>query len=278
MKHRKSILAVLVCMALLLAGCGAGPAAGQQPGGWDGNVKYDLTKADETTEFEELTPLDYPQNGDPYTISEAGAYRMSGRYEGELRINVDEDELVYLVLDNAAIYSTTGPAINVQSADKLVLVLAPGSENTVRDSGYHYYEDTGGCVYASCDITINGGGKLSVYGYYKDGIRTKDYLRALGSDLQIKAVGDGLRANDGLWLDDSAVSIECEGNGIYTENSKGKKGHLYLTGGRLNVIAGEYGVSLAGDFYHSGETGIYGVMGDEKLGGAAYSLEEGAAE
>lgn len=278
MKRNSIKLAALLCAVLLLAGCGTGTVMGRQPGSWDGTVEYDTTKADETTEFEELISLDYPQNGDPYTITEAGAYRMSGKYNGELCVNVDEDELVYLVLDNATIYSTTGPAINVQSADKLVLVLAEGTRNTVRDSGYHYYEETGGCIYAPCDITINGGGSLDVYGYYKDGIRTKDYLRALNVTLNIKTVGDGLRANDGVWLDNSTVTMECEGNGVYTENSKGKKGHLYQTDGSLNVIAGEYGVSLAGSFYHSGETDLYGVMGNTKLGGESYSGEEGAAE
>ena len=104
----------------------------------------------------------------------------------------DEDKVQ--VASGASITSSDGPAIWVKSADKVFLTLAEGTENALADGETYAAEgDANACVWAECDLTINGSGKLKVQGNDKRGISSKDELIITGGDIAVNAVDDGLR-------------------------------------------------------------------------------------
>jgi len=67
------------------------------------------------------------------TISAAGTYILSGSFEGQVLVEAGDEDIVRLVLDGADLVNETGAVINVVNADKVVLILADGTENTVTD-------------------------------------------------------------------------------------------------------------------------------------------------
>ena len=83
---------------------------------------------------------------------------------------------VTLTLNNASITCLDAPAIMVEKADKLKLVLADGSENTVT-SGVEgtapAADASGAAIFSKDDLDIEGSGKLTVNGYINNGIASK---------------------------------------------------------------------------------------------------------
>lgn len=189
-------------------------------------------------------------------IAEGGAYTLTGSLDGTLYIRA-EDEIVHLILDGASISSKEGPAIWVESAGKVFITLAPGSENHLADSpDYRRIAEAEACLYARCDVTINGTGSLSVFGAYRDGIRTNDVLRILGGSVTVLCKRTGLHGTDGIHIDGGEIQVSSEKNGLRTTKSGADgKGCLVVSGGSLNIIAGRYAfVCDKGSLYLSGCT------------------------
>ena len=80
-----------------------------------------------------------------------------------------------LVLNGADITCSTSAPIYVASARKTIITLAEGTENRVTDGGAYVLEDAASdepnaAIYSKSDLTINGGGSLTVTGNYNNGI------------------------------------------------------------------------------------------------------------
>mgnify|MGYP003312536926 CR=1 FL=1 len=238
---------------------------------------YTLSDADLETRTENGTDIVF-SGEEVYLIEEPGTYRLTGECTGQLQIDV-QDEMVHLVLQDVEMKSSNGPVIYVKSAAKVIITVPEGSSSILTDSGY-YAEDTAkACIYSEDDLTINGSGSLQVNGYYKDAIRTKDTLKILGTNLTVQAKGDGLRGNDGVIIRTSALDIQCEGTGIYTEREgKENKGFVDMASGTVNIIAGEYGIDAAENVYiHNCQADIYGIVQNISCSGEQY-IEEGCLE
>jgi len=61
------------------------------------------------------------------TITSGGTYRLTGEYSGQVKIEATKTDTVRLVLDNAKITNSTGPAINVAGAGEAVIYTASGT-------------------------------------------------------------------------------------------------------------------------------------------------------
>ena len=73
-----------------------------------------VSKRDSSGEYDaSVATTLYP--ADNLTISEAGIYILSGKYEGMILIEAGEDEKVQLVLKNATLTNEDGPAIYIRS-------------------------------------------------------------------------------------------------------------------------------------------------------------------
>ena len=105
-----------------------------------------------------------------------------------------------------------------------------------------------------------------MYGYYKDGVRTKDVLKLLGPSVLIKAKNTGLRGNDGVAVKTAYLEIQSEKTGIYTKKSR--KGFVELGGGSISIIGGEYAIDSAQDVYiHDCLVALTGVIQDIRCNG-----------
>ena len=232
----------------------------------DLKLDYDSEKAQKVIFYDECAT---------YEITDGGTYIFSGELMGKILIRA-EDNLVHLVLNGLSVKSAVGPALLVESASKVIITLADNSENEFRDSteydGYKQYQS---CIFSKSDITINGNGIIYVYGNYKDGIRTKDYIKTKSTNIKIKCKRDGIRANDGIMISNSNILIECEGNGLRTRSIKKNKGFIDVGDSSISVIAGKRGLVAAnGVAIYSSKCDIYGVISNMDYKGNTYIEEE----
>lgn len=259
MKKRKSLVIWLMANLLWLSGCSSvwNTPVGQQVTEDEKTVVLEETAQYEMTDSDRKTDADTPKRidldsfepdgsmgcvreGSSLVITAPGDYLLSGSLKGEsLVIRVYEDETVHLILDNVEIQSQGEPALYVEKAGKVILTAAEGTVNTFADSP-HRTEESEACIFSDADLTINGSGSLTVLGYHRDGVRTRDCLKILDTNLSVKAKNDGLRGNDGVILQNSTVEIESEKTGIA---AKSDKDMVVIEGGACKIIAGEYGIT-----------------------------------
>ena len=202
-------------------------------------------------------------SGNVVTVTQAGVYVLSGLLSnGRIVVEAGDEDKVQVVLSGASITSSDGPAIWVKSADKVFLTLAEGTENALADGEtYAAEDDANACVWAECDLTINGSGKLKVQGNDKRGISSKDELIITGGDITVNAVDDGLRGKDGVGICGGTMDITAGGDGLDSN------GGLYVTGGTVTVCGptsgGDGALDYSGDGVITGGTVV--ALGSQSM-------------
>lgn len=179
-------------------------------------------------------------------ITKAGTYHLSGTLaNGQVTVNVKDDDQVRLILDQVTITNTSGPAIYVINADKVIITLVEGTTNTVTDSDNYILTDVDGgepdaVIFSHDDLTINGTGTLVVNGNYNDGIKSKDKLVLVSGTYDVNAVGDGIVGKDRLVIHDGAFDLNVQNHGLKATNSdEENKGVLAIVGGTFTITSGE---------------------------------------
>ncbi len=259
-KRRKSIgVAVILCTALFLSACAGSEPVQEQTGqaaDWQAERQNRdrRTKQDSKTmpdDEEETSHINLDDHKGKIVVAEGGDVWLSGSLEGQVVVDAQEDELVHLYLEDVEISSGQGPAIRIEEASKVIVTLVSGTGNTLKDgTDYSDYEECPACLFSACDLTINGDGTLRVYGYYEDGIRSKDRLKLLSGSVEVHARGDGIRGNDGILLKDASVDVQSEGHGLYTvKQGADDRGVIEIDGGVLSVVAGQKGIFAASGLY-----------------------------
>lgn len=182
--------------------------------------------------------------GSTVTISTAGTYIVSGNLtDGLITVTTSEDDKVQIVLNGVKIASSSGPAIDVQSADKCFITLAEGTQNSLSDGSAFTSEDANACIYATCDLTINGSGSLDVSGNYRHGVFSKDDLIVYGGTIRVSAVEDGLNGKDSVKIGAGDISIDSGADGVKSSKSTNpEKGFVYVSGGSLSIDAEDDGI------------------------------------
>jgi hypothetical protein len=188
-------------------------------------------------------------NGSVVTITSAGTYRISGTLDdGQIVVDTQDEETVYLVLDGVDITSFTSAPMYVRNAEKTVITLADGTENSVTDGAAYVFEDAdsdepNAAVFSKDDLTINGGGSLTVNANYNNGITSKDDLKITGGTIAVKAVNDGIKGRDSLAVLDGTITISAGGDGLQSTNDEdAEKGYISIEGGTLDITAGLDGI------------------------------------
>lgn len=209
-----------------------------------------ITKADSDVDLAEAILINLSEIESGYEICEKGNYLLKGQLDGQLCVNAEE-QVVHLILDEVLIHSMYGPAIFIRSAGKVIITIKDDTNNLLRDSGmYSTSGDENACIYSNCDITFNGTGSLDIYGYYKDGIHSKDIVKILGGKITIQAKRDGVRGNDGILICNEKLDIESEGTGLHTTKiRKPANGSIEIRNGSHSIISGRYAIYSSGDFY-----------------------------
>ncbi|AWB43287.1 dockerin type 1 [Paenibacillus sp. CAA11] len=197
--------------------------------------------------------------GPVITITKAGTYVVSGgSYSGQIVIDAPKDAVVHLVLNGAQIKNADGPAIHVKEADKAIITLQAGTDNTVSDGAV--YADTSvdapsAAIFSKGDLTINGTGKLSVQGNANDGITSKDDLKIASGTIAVKAADDGLVGRDLIAVKEGTITVNAGGDGMKTTNdTDADKGYVAITGGTFDIISANDGIQAASSILISGGT------------------------
>ena len=179
------------------------------------------------------------------TITKAGNYKLTGTYEGQIKVEAADSDMVRLILNNATITNSTGAAINVVEADEVVIYTASGTTNTVSD-GSSYSDTASGspdaAIYSKSDLTLAGEGTLKVEGKYEEGIHTSDGLVIASGTLEVNAANTGIKGKDYVDILDGTVTVTATKDGIKaTNDTDGNRGWVRLSGGTVNISAGDDG-------------------------------------
>jgi hypothetical protein len=188
-------------------------------------------------------------SGSDITITAPGVYVFSGKLDdGQIVVDCPSDGVVRLVLNGAEINCSDSSAIFVKNAEKTVVSLQEGTENTVSDGKAYANVDAetqepNAAIFSKDDLTINGSGKLTVHGNYNNGITSKDKLKITGGNIAIYAVDDGLMGRDKVLVNAGSITIEAGGDGIKaTNDTEADKGFIALEGGTYTIKSGDKGI------------------------------------
>lgn len=273
----KSLLALVIILALLLSGCSAQNSGGAEntssaDNGQTSAVSETVTAAVDTSDMftdRDLT-ADYDEseaaliqlNGDSatcdsdavqidggtVTIIDEGTYILTGTLnDGMIIVNVEETDKPQLVLDGVTITSKTSAPVYIQEADKVVITLAEGSENTLSNGGtFTSIDDNNidGAIFSKADLSFNGSGSLSVTSPVGHGIVCKDDLVFAGGSYNISSASHGIDANDSVRTTVSDLTIVSGKDGIHAENTDDTSlGFVYVYDGSFNIEAEGDGIS-----------------------------------
>ncbi|MEW9121907.1 MAG: carbohydrate-binding domain-containing protein [Thermotaleaceae bacterium] len=187
--------------------------------------------------------------GSKITITAAGIYVLSGKLDnGQIIVEEGTKGTVRLVLNGVDIYCSDNAPIYVKKAGKAVITLEEGTENNISDGSNYVFADPAtdepnAAVFSKADLTINGTGKLTVYGNYNNGISSKDDLKITGGNIEVYSADDGLMGRDMVAIKDGNITIEAKGDGIKsTNNSDTAKGFIAIEGGTFNINAAADGI------------------------------------
>lgn len=208
------------------------------------NEDYTTVNDDEWSP-EGATSIDLSAESGTVTITEAGVYQLSGELEGQVVVAAPDDALVAILLDDATITSTAGAAIEVQSADDVVVSL--GGDSSLSATGFATDAQANAALFSEADLTITGSGSLTV-GSDLDGITSEDDLVVLSGTITVESGDDGLRGKDALAIEGGALVIDAGGDGLKSDNAEeAARGYILQTGGTVTVTAGDDGASAASD-------------------------------
>lgn len=182
------------------------------------------------------------------TLSEEGTYIFSGTLnDGMIVVDAEDTDKLQIVLDAAAITSSTSAALYIIEADKVFVTLADGSDNTLANGGtFKAIDDNNidGAVFSKQDLTFNGLGSLTVTSPTDHGIVCKDDLVFTGGTYTVNSASHGLDANDSVRITQTSITVASGKDGIHAENSDDTTlGFIYIKDGSLDISAEGDGIS-----------------------------------
>jgi len=216
-------------------------------------------------------------SGDTVTITAPGTYVLSGSLQGQVVVDSGAEGVVRLVLAGASISSSGTAAIAVTDADEAVIVLADGTTNAL--TGPAAFADTvsedapNAALFSMTDLTLGGGGALTVEAPAGDGIASKDGLVITGGTVTVDAADDGIRGKDHLVVSAGTLRVTAGGDALKADNeTEADQGYIALQGGTVTAVAGGDGLAAATDVLISG-----GEVSATTGGGAGATLAADAS-
>lgn len=201
------------------------------------------------------------------TITSSGVYNITGDIKGTIVVDA-KNANVKIVLENANIEATDGPAIYVKNA-KNVYIESKG-ENTLNGKAT---TDLNGVIYSKSDLTLEGDGTLNVTSNI-DGIVSKDNLKILSGTYVIKAEDDGIVGKDSVYVKDGSITITSGHDGIKASNEK--SGTIKIEGGTFNITTGSGSktTTKTSDFDDSNSVSIKGIKayGNIEISGGEFVI------
>jgi len=235
-------------------------------------------------------------NGTIVTVTAAGTYDIQGVLNnGQIVVDTQDTETVTLILNGVDITYDVSAPIYVANAEKVVITLADGTQNTVTDGATYYYPDESdepnAAIFSHDDLTINGNGALTVNANYNNGIASKDDLKIVSGTITVNAVNDGIKGKDSVSIKDGVITIKAGADGIQSTNADEEgKGYILIEGGTFNITSaldgiqaetnlqingGDFTITSGGGSGNNSTTGG-GIWGGRGTEGNASKPEESA--
>lgn len=167
-------------------------------------------------------------------------YKVSGTCSNGM-LKIYSSAAFNLILNNANITNTAGPAINLQSGSDASIVLVKGTTNSITDGSSYSdtytnesgsSEDQTAAFYSKGTISFSGTGSLIINGvgsakhalYSKGSINLKDATVIIAS-----AAKDGIHPKSGLSVTSGTLNVTATSDGIDTDAA------VNITGGSVTV-------------------------------------------
>ncbi len=187
---------------------------------------------------------DYEIDGTEFTITGSGTYVFSGSCsDGNIVVKKGLTD-VTVVFNGLKLTSTTTAPFNAKSDTEVTLVLADGTTNSLADTDRDA-EKPKACLNSSGDLTITGGGSLTVSGNNKQGIKADGTLTVTGGKLTVSALKKALKADEKVVIgteggsdSDLSITITSSYEGIESEN-------IYFYSGTVDITSSDDGVNAA---------------------------------
>ena len=195
-------------------------------------------------------------SGGQARITADGVYVLTGEFTMPIVIAAGSSDKVQLVLQNAAITTADGPAILIESADKVFITLPEGSVSHVTDGAAYASTESGApdaAIFSRADLCLNGAGSLLVTGQYRHGIVSKDDLVIVRCTLEVSAASTGLDGKDCLKATEASITIHAGTNGMRSDNAEdAARGFIYLDRCRIVLESGGDGIQTQTSLMLSG--------------------------
>jgi len=182
-----------------------------------------------------------------FRISTGGRYTVSGKHEGQVLIETAENDVVTLVLDGAALHNPNGSAIFASRSQRVELVLASGTVNSISD-GRRLGDSASAAIHVRQDLLISGSGTLNVNGNHGHGIRAEGFLTVTGGTINATASGDTIGGLGGVVIESGVLMLHAGDNGIRAENS------VTINDGDITITATNNGINADGSVLITGGT------------------------
>jgi len=183
-------------------------------------------------------------SGSVATITEAGNYSITGTLtNGQIIVNSTTKETIRIILNGAKITCSTSAPLSIMDAKKVIVVLADNTTNTLTDGSTYVYasadvDEPNAALFSKADLTIFGGGSLTVKANYNDGITSKDGLILRSGNINVTSKDDGIRGKDYLIINDPITTITSGGDGLKSDNEENNTvGYILFTGGITNITS-----------------------------------------
>jgi hypothetical protein len=204
---------------------------------------------------------------DAVTLTAEATYIIRGSLNGRsLVIDAPDDAKLQVVLDSVHIENNTGSAFLVESADKVFLTLADGSDNSLSDGTGRTdlavaTADTGAVnansttdaesaaehsehdatLFSHDDLTINGSGSLSVSSASAHAIVSKDDLVITSGNFTLTAAVDAIQGKDCVKIAGGDFIISAGDDAIVSTNvdEPDSRGFISIDGGDFTITAGD---------------------------------------
>jgi len=179
-------------------------------------------------------------DGSVVTISKPGTYRISGTLS-DGQVAVDGTGVVRIILDQASITNNSSSALVASGVDKLIVITAEDTTNTLTDATAYVYPDPAqtepdAALFSQVDTVIGGDGVLVVNGRATDAIASKDGLVIASGTVNVTAVDDGIEGGDYLVVSGGDVTVTSGGQGLKsTKESDETAGYVLVSGGIVSV-------------------------------------------
>ena len=154
----------------------------------------------------------------------------------QIIVSAGDEDKVQLVLDDVSITNESTPCIYIKNADK-VFVTTTDSENTLTVTGTFTADgdtNTDAVIFSRDDVVLNGKGTLNIVSS-KNGISSKDDIKATGGTLNISVSDDAIHA---------ITTIQIDGGTLNLDGAEGIEAtQVEINAGTINITASDDGIN-----------------------------------